>query len=235
MLSCCALSLHFNPLSAPLITRTITSHIQTLLEKSEPSNTLEILAHTHSLLLYHILLIFTPDISLRSLTERTQSALEDAAMSLLPHINFDITAQHPDDELPFYPLAPTMAFWKDWILQESGRRTLLFTFFLLQAYRIIAGKPIDACDGRLGMCHSFTLSSRLWHAGSAVEFAKAWGRDRHLVVENGKLEVAFREANAGDVDVFGKILLTSIMGVDEAEGWFASRGGSLFTKADGFV
>lgn len=156
-------------------------------------------------------------------------------MSLLTHVNFDIPSQHPSAELSLYPIAPTMSFWKDWIFHESGRRTLLFTFFLLQAYRILAGKPIDACDGRLGMCHSFTLSAQLWHASSPVDFAKAWGENRHLVVTDGRLDVMFKDAKASNVDAFGKILITSIMGVDEAEGWFASRGGSLFTKDDGFV
>lgn len=200
-----------------------------------PSTPSHLLAHTQSLLLYHIILIFSSDIHTRSIADNTQAALEDSAMSLLSHINFDIAAQHPPSELQLYPIAPTMAFWKDWIFQESGRRTLLFTFFLLQAYRILAGKPIDACDGKLGMCHSFTLSARLWHADSAVEFAKAWEGNRHLVVTNARLELAFKDVQAHDIDSFGRILITSILGIDEAEGWFASHGGSLFTKDDDFV
>lgn len=228
--------MHINPLNSPLILRTITTRLNTLLSTPQPTRPLTILAHTQSLLLYHIILIFSPDIHTRALAETTQTALEDLAMSLITHVNFDIASQHPSEEdLSLYPIAPTMAFWKDWIFHESGRRTLLFTFFLLQAYRILAGKPIEACDGRLGMCHAFTLSAQLWHASSAVEFAKAWKETKHLIVKDGKLDVAFKDARANNVDTFGRILITSIMGVDEAEGWFASRGGSLFTKDDGFV
>lgn len=36
-----------------------------------------------------------------------------------------------------------------------------------------------------------------------------------------------RDARADDVDAFGRILLTALMGIDEAKGWFLTRGGSL--------
>ena len=34
-----------------------------------------------------------------------------------------------------------------------------------------------------------------------------------------------RQAEVGDVDDFGRILLTTVMGTDETRGWFASKGG----------
>ena len=36
-----------------------------------------------------------------------------------------------------------------------------------------------------------------------------------------------RDARADDVDMFGRILITALMGIDEAKGWFLTRGGSL--------
>lgn len=225
-----------NRQNSPIILRTIQSRVNELITQPEPTTPFENLARTQALLLYHIIRIFDGDIASRASAERTQSALEDSAMALLTHVSFDVAAQHPASaELPLHPLGPTRAFWRDWVYQESARRTLLFTFFLLQAYRILAGYPISSCDGRLNMCHSFTLSAPLWHAQTPVEFARAWSETAHLVVTNGELEKVFKEARARHVDLFGKIILTSILGVDEAEGWFASRGGSLWNQVSSYA
>jgi hypothetical protein len=211
----------------------MNARVSELASGPEPTTPLESLAHTQALLLYHIIRIFDGDIAARADAERTQSALEDSAMALLNGANFDFAAKHPNAELPLFPLGPTRTFWHDWIYKESARRTLLFTFFLLQMYRILAGQPIAPCDGCLGVCNSFTFSAPLWHARSAVEFARAWEETRHLVVINGALEKVFNEARAHHADLFGKILLTSLIGLDEAEGWFASRGGSLWGGVKG--
>ena len=196
---------------------------------------MECLAHTQALLLHQIICIFDGDIGARATAERAHSALEDSGMALLEHINFDVDAQHPATHLPLSTspgtMASTRAFWRDWIFQESGRRTLLFSFFLLQAYRILAGHPIPPCDGRLGLFHSFTLAGPLWHAASPVEFAQRWASNRHLVVTNGQFETAFREAKPKHVDAFGRILLTSFVGLEDAEAWFAVRGSSLWLEA----
>lgn len=223
-----------NRCNAPVVLRSIHARTNELMAQPEPTTPLESLARTQALLLYHIIRVFDCDIATRASAERTQSALEDSAMALLAHVNFDVGAQlPPSTELPLHPLAATRAFWRDWVFQESGRRTLIFTFFLLQAHRVLSGQPVSSCDGRLGMCHSFTLSAPLWHARSPVEFARAWSETSHLVVVNASLGKVMGEARAHHVDLFGKIVLTSIVGVDEAEGWFASRGGSLWGVVKG--
>ena len=231
--ACCALYMAKNRVNAPIILRTINARVAELASGPEPTTPLESLARTQALLLYHIIRIFDGDIAARADAERTQSALEDSAMALLNGANFDFAAQHPDAELPLFPLGPTRNFWHDWIYKESARRTLLFTLFLLQMYRVLSGQPTAPCDGCLGVYNSFTFSAPLWHARSAVEFTRAWEETRHLVVINGALEKVFNEARAHHADMFGKILLTSLIGVDEAEGWFASRGGSLWGGVSG--
>ena len=35
------------------------------------------------------------------------------------------------------------------------------------------------------------------------------------------------DARGDDIDLFGKILITAMMGIDEAKGWLLIRGGSL--------
>ena len=161
----------------------------------------------------------------RASGERTQAALEDSAMALVAHVDFQ--TQLAEEDLPLYPLGRTRASYRGWVVHESARRTLLLTFFMLQAYRVMSGQPVAACDGRLGLCHSFTLSARLWAAPGPVEFALAWRERHHLVVELGDFDAMFADARPEDLDVFGKILLTSMIGVDEAEGWLVSKGGTL--------
>jgi hypothetical protein len=36
-----------------------------------------------------------------------------------------------------------------------------------------------------------------------------------------------RDAKADDVDAFGKMLLTALLGIDEMRGWLLARGGTL--------
>lgn len=35
------------------------------------------------------------------------------------------------------------------------------------------------------------------------------------------------DARPDDIEMFGRMLLTTMMGIDEAKGWLHSRGGSL--------
>lgn len=50
---------------------------------------------------------------------------------------------------------------------------------------------------------------------------------KHLVVTDALFGKVLQEAMAHDIDVLGRIFISSLLGVDEAEGWFASRGGKL--------
>ncbi len=41
------------------------------------------------------------------------------------------------------------------------------------------------------------------------------------------IKEAIGDARGDDIDLFGKILITAMMGIDEAKGWLLIRGGSL--------
>lgn len=186
------------------------------------------MAHTQALCLYQIIRLFDGDVAARRSAEILIPSLENSALQLLNYVRFD------DDlsalpELPLYPIQPTKDIWEDWILQESARRTALVTFFFLQAYRFMLGFVGLQCDGKLGLCHSWTLSAQLWNAKTAVEFAHAWSARQYFVVTNGQFAEILQEAKAEDVDTFGRIWISSLLGIEETEGWFASRGGSLRT------
>lgn len=103
----------------------------------------------------------------------------------------------------------------------------MFCFFFLQVYRLLSGQKGLECDGRLGLCHSWTMSAYLWHAATPVQFARAWKDKRHFVVTDAQFGEVLSDADAGDVDRFGRMWISSLLGVEEAEGWFVSKGGAL--------
>lgn len=201
--------------------------MQDLLCEPIPTTPIDSLAHTQALLLYQIIRLFDGDISARASGERIIPVLETSAIGLLAHVIFD-TEANCSDHFSECCLATISDLWKDWIFQESARRTLLFTFFFLQAYRVLTGSQnLYRCDGRLGLCHSWTVSEHLWQAGTALEFRDAWRQKNHFLIIDGQFNVVLSEAKAGDVDLFGKMLLSAAVGIPELEAWFASRGGSL--------
>jgi hypothetical protein len=201
--------------------------VQDLLCEPIPTTPIDSLAHTQALLLYQIIRLFDGDISARASGERIIPVLETSAIGLLAHVAFD-TEANCSDRFSECCLATASDLWKDWIFQESARRTLLFTFFFLQAYRLLTGSQnLYRCDGRLGLCHSWTVSEHLWQAETALKFRDAWRQKNHFLVIDGQFNVVLSEAKAGDVDLFGKMLLSAAVGIPELEAWFASRGGSL--------
>ncbi|RSL51835.1 hypothetical protein CEP53_008297 [Fusarium sp. AF-6] len=222
----CALYLAKNRVNSPFIFRSIETRVNDLLSSPPPITPLECLAHTQALLLYQIIRLFDGDIGARASAERMIPAIESSAMSLFSHVQYDLDGTSTCS-LPLFPIAPAKTFWMDWILQESLRRTLLFTFYFMQIYRIMAGYRGLQCDGRMGLCHSWTLSAHLWNARSPLAFAEAWTNKKHLVVTDALFGKVLQEAMAHDIDVLGRIFISSLLGVDEAEGWFASRGGKL--------
>ncbi len=224
----CALYLAKNQLNSPIILRSIEAKVDDLLTSPEPTTAFETLARTQALLLYHIIRVFDGDIRARASAEKTTAVLEAAGYALLAHITFEQPREVcPATPLPLYPLAATKEFWASWVFMESARRTFLITFFFLQLYRLLAGVTTLQCDGKLQLCHSLTMSAYLWRASDAFDFAIAWLEKKHFVVIDANFSGVIDEARADDLEEFGKILVTALMGIEETKAWFASRGGSL--------
>ncbi|KAB8223807.1 hypothetical protein BDV33DRAFT_188639 [Aspergillus novoparasiticus] len=218
----CALHITLNSLNRPLITSLINTNIQTLLTSPVPTTPLETLSHTHALLLYQIMLFFSPDpTSNISLIPH----IESSALTLLSCIYFP----DPNTTPTIFPHTPEAKqdFWTSWIFQESARRTVLFAFYLIQLYKSVQGYKNLVCDGKLGLVHSWYLSAHLWGAQDAGEFGAAWMEKDHFVVGELNFGRVLTEARAGDVDVFGRMLLVSYLGIEEARAWFLSRGAIL--------
>lgn len=224
--ACCALYMAKNSVNAPMILSTLSYRASELVSQPLPSSPRDLLARTHALMLYSIMQLFDGDIRALKLAEQDMPALESVALALLPLITFpdpDSTQQ----PLSRYPLTTTREFWNDWVFQESARRTFFMTFFYLQVYRLLCGIPPLQCDGKLHMCHSWTMSAHLWGARDAIEFAEGWGSRKQFLVTNANIKAAVDGAMADDVDDYAKMILTALMGIDEFKGWMISRGGRL--------
>lgn len=233
-LGACALYTAKNKINTPVIFTLIDAHVNTLLASPTPDTLPAALAYTHALILYQIMRLFDGDISARARGERLIPSLENATMNLLNFVRFDneLTAANTEPLLSgtgssqYQPLQASRDLWHDWLLHESARRTVLITFYMLQAYRAMA-TPANAGARCTALSHSWTLSRGMWRARSAVEFARVWREGRWFVVTNGKFADALKDARADDVDAFGRMWITALMGVEETEGWFAAKGGSL--------
>lgn len=88
--------------------------------------------------------------------------------------------------------------------------------------------------GRLGSCahelavgNRLVVSSSLWDASSPFEFATAWNNKQYFLVKNLEFDEVLSKANAKDIDVFARMMMVGILGVDDVRGWIHMRGGQL--------
>ncbi|XHG01014.1 hypothetical protein AWENTII_004420 [Aspergillus wentii] len=222
----CSLYMTKNTINAPVILSIFDSRVNDLISLPTPSSPLDLLARTHALILYQIMRLFDGDIRSRTAVESLFPTLEYLACTLMEHIYL------PDpttDTLLPSAIESVMTFWDDWIFQESARRTVLLTFYFMQIYKTLQGKMPLYCDGRLGLVHAWYSSAHLWDARDAFDFAVAWTDKPHLVVQNGDFSGLLEVAKGEDVDLFGKMLLVTVLGVEKVKAWFYERGSDLIS------
>ncbi|KAK1573589.1 uncharacterized protein LY79DRAFT_525532 [Colletotrichum navitas] len=224
--ACCALYIAKNSSNSRFVLRTIQARAHELLSSPTPRDRLSILARLQAALLYQIIRLFDGDVSLRASAQQTLPALDGAMLALMPFVKWE-RARPETGPAEDRSACPTKETWQEWIFQESARRTVFFTGFLLAAYNVLVGKISSDCQGGHFTGLSWTLSAHLWEAPDVVAFAVAWGEKRHFVVTRECFSDVLKDAGADDVDAFGRILIVGAMGIDEARLWFHNRGGSL--------
>ncbi|KAL1894014.1 hypothetical protein Sste5346_006156 [Sporothrix stenoceras] len=219
-LSSCALYQAKNAVNTAVVLRTIDARLHDLLGAPEPTTLLECIAKTQALLLYNIIGIFDTDINARATVENTQPLLQHAARRLLTFIKFDALQDAPDEAAL---LVTARAFWDEWVLMESARRTFLISLYFMHLYCIVMGSPSRTCDERRYLNRYWTISSSLWHATGPLDFARAWRANRFFLARVGNFEELLSEARAEDIDDFSRIFLSSLMGIKEFSMWMAKR------------
>ncbi|KAK1981390.1 hypothetical protein LZ30DRAFT_782083 [Colletotrichum cereale] len=226
--ACCALYIAKNSTNSRFVLRTIQARAHELLSSPAPrDDRLSILARLQAILLYQIIRLFDGDITLRASAQQTLPALDSAILALMPFVKWERGRPETGPVEDHRPACPTKETWQEWIFQESARRTMFFTSFLLATHNVLLGKVSGDCQENHFACLSWTLSAHLWRAPDVVAFAVAWREKRHLVVTRECFGSVLKDAGADDVDAYGRILIVGAMGIDEARLWFHSRGGSL--------
>lgn len=214
-----------NDINAPVIMNLFETRTRELVSSPVPTEPLDILARTHALILYQIMRLFDGDIRSHATADAIFATLESSVFSLMTMIPIP-SPSSPTEILPL-SVEATTDFWEEWVFQESARRTVLLAYYFIQIYKVLQGKVPVQCDGRLGLEHSWYLSGDLWSAISAFDFAVAWSEKQHHIVYNLDFEPILQNAQPNEVDLFGRMLLVTILGIDKAKAWFHIRGAIL--------
>lgn len=234
-LSACALYQSSNTVNGPIVLRCIDAKLNALLGSPKPTEPLHALARLQALLLYQIIRFFDGDTLARTSADATFNELQSSAHALAGHIIWDLPATQESTSpsssgfpASQFSLQDPRSFWKDWILQESARRTYLIACFFISVWRLLTGRQAVTCHGDpILLGQSWTLSAHLWQAKDCIDFALAWRQRKHYVVRRRAIFSTLADAVGDDIDEFGRMLLTVSMGIEDAKLWLAAKGATL--------
>ena len=219
----CALYFARNEVNAVFVARHVTDRVKELLDTPVPSNSTELLALTQSVVLYQTILIFSGDVRYYGHFNALLRLLNDVGNRLK---NLVACEEDPTGPLPMYPTTTAKQCWKSYIFREAMRRTLLVVFHVIAMCNLLRGH-MSSCASELAKGNRVTLSAHLWRADSVFEFALAWNEKNHYLIKDLDMTELLDTAEGDDIDVFGRMILTSLVGIDDVKGWFYTRQASL--------
>jgi hypothetical protein len=103
---------------------------------------------------------------------------------------------------------------------------MLVAFCLLSIAYLLCGRK-NYCQEHVQLNSCLTLSSHLWHAKSAFDFALAWNEREHLEMRQLEVSRVLETALPEDLDVFGRMQLVASIGMDDLRGWCRTKGGEF--------
>jgi hypothetical protein len=219
----CALFNAKNNTNTNFVIRHITKRVEELLATPIPTATVEVAARAHALLLYQIIFVFGADVRLHSNISALFPHLEEVGSALLEICK---NVVDPTGPLPLYPCTTAWNAWRSFILRETLRRTVLSLYQFLAICHLLLGQR-DTCTPSLARGNRVTLSTHLWRAESAFDFAVAWNERKHFVVCDLDFAEVLSDAKPDDLDEFAKSMLVGLQGVDDVKGWYYMRGGTF--------
>ncbi|KAF2262423.1 hypothetical protein CC78DRAFT_520054 [Lojkania enalia] len=219
----CALYQVRNDVNSDLIARHIISRLEEAIEAPALVTLSEVLARAHALMLYQIMVVFSGDIRYYGCADILMPRLEQLGYQIHSLLHHEV---EPTGCLALYPSDASQTAWKDFIFRESARRTLIIIFHMNAMCKLLAGRH-EKCNYSVSFGSRVSFSGPLWNARSAFDFGMAWNDQNRLMVTDLDLTDLLQNAQPTDIDAFGKMLLTSLMGVDNVKGWFYTRGGTF--------
>lgn len=220
----CALYIARNETNSHFICRHIEQRVEQLLELPVPTTLVESLARTQALLFYTSIQVLGTDFRSHAQAEESLPHLNTLTFNLYGFLCSE-NMENPSS-LSIYPLAETHTFWRSWLLHESAQRTMLVAFFLLSTAYLLRGRK-SRCQDHAHLTSRLMLSSHLWQAKSAFDFAVAWNEKEHLQMRQLELPRVLERALPEDLDTFGRMHLVAAIGVDDVRGWCRMKGGEF--------
>ncbi|KAF2133285.1 hypothetical protein P153DRAFT_282877 [Dothidotthia symphoricarpi CBS 119687] len=219
----CALYIAMNNTNTEFVKNYIILRVEELTASSISTAPADLLTRAHALMLYQLMLMFGGDMSHNGLAETLLPHMEQAGESLLGCASQQVD---PTDPVPLYPSVAARSAWTSFIFRESVRRTILAIFHLISLCRLRRGQ-VTLCPYSISQNNKVTISAHLWFAKDAVDFAVAWNEKNHFLVKELDFTDVLRDAGFDDLDIFAKIILVGLQGIDDVKGWLYMRGGTL--------
>lgn len=214
----------------------------------QSSSAIDCLARLQALILYQTIRLFDNDASARLAADLTMPALRSSLAHFLENVYLEDSLMHIGNfsmnsllEEPLLSSSAKRDFWQSWIFEESARRTIFLAYFLIRLWEVISlfskidnntdnnnkRGPIE-CDGKPGMSHHYWyMSSHLWEARTRYEFALAYAEKNRFLIRDLDFNEFLALGEPGDVDMFGKMVLSTAIGVEALRRWFLERGSVL--------
>ncbi|OJD16268.1 hypothetical protein AJ78_03559 [Emergomyces pasteurianus Ep9510] len=195
------------------------------------------LTRVQCLLIYQIIRLFDSDIRQQSLAEQDAPILNAWILEMWDSLmKSGLDVYHSDSSNPSsssstsgqtqkkqrdpHSQASPATNWKEWVLVESVRRTLITAHGITGVYDTMK-LGITVCPGG----ESFIASAAVWDAPSAYRWEKVWQeRERRYLISKDSLPLLVCQARASDVDEFGKVLLMLLHSGETVEKWIAETG-----------
>ncbi len=174
---------------------------------------MKMLAYTQALLLYQIIRLFDGDIRQRADAESHELVLRGWTEQLQARLQ-----QLPSTEGAVNPAnADKSPSWKDWIYQESCRRTILTSYMLQGVYSFLKfGYDNVSCKvNNL----SFIAQAALWNASSEYHWREVCKEKQHFQVTIREWDTAMNGIMPNDLDELGIVVLTGLKGLDITRQW----------------
>jgi hypothetical protein len=174
----------------------------------------DLLASTQALLLYQIIRLFDGDIRQRADAELHEAILVSWTEQLLGRVQQLPMTMSPEASSPD---SLTTSSWKDWIFEESCRRTILTSFMLQGVYSFLKFGH-DNVSGKVNRL-SFTAQAALWNAPSEYHWREAFKERNAFKVTIGDWDIVMEGVKPEDLEELGMMILASYKGMDITCEW----------------
>ncbi|GKZ65178.1 transcription factor gsfR2 [Aspergillus niger] len=216
-LSACALYRLKTPQSQGLVFCNLEHRRQHLIANMDPSlaSKMDLLEALQALILYQIIRLFDGDIRLRAQAEADEPVLMMWAAHLKSHVRHTPPSPSAAPVKARPLLESTFADWRQWLIEESSRRTVITALMLKGIYGFLKVGHDTVPDLRV----SFTAQAALWNSQSQTSWQRARSENERLEVWVTHWDEAMAKAKPSDLEELGILIMAMLKGIDATRKW----------------